>query len=73
MGSRQDLTYLIGEMQGELANSHTYVGGGDEDDPVDSLPTPLLGADFALDGVRAAINSRRSIRATTRGTIIAAR
>ena len=48
VGSRQDLTCLIGEMQGELGNSHTYVGGGDEDDPVESTPTPLLGVDFTL-------------------------
>jgi tricorn protease len=47
VGSRQDLVYLIGEMQGELANSHTYVGGGDEDNLADSVSTPLLGVDFA--------------------------
>jgi tricorn protease len=50
VGSREDLVYLIGEVQGELANSHTYVGGGDMDDPTKSVPTALLGADFALDG-----------------------
>ncbi|MGD0189234.1 MAG: PDZ domain-containing protein [Rhizomicrobium sp.] len=50
VGSRQDLTYLIGEMQGELGNSHTYVGGGDEDDPREAVKTPVLGVDFALDG-----------------------
>ncbi|HTX25192.1 MAG TPA: PDZ domain-containing protein [Steroidobacteraceae bacterium] len=49
VGSREDLNYLIGEVQGELGNSHTYVGGGDEDDPTPAAPTPLLGADFALD------------------------
>ena len=47
VGSREDLTYLIGEMQGELGNSHTYVGGGDEDNPADTVSTALLGADFA--------------------------
>ncbi|HEX3431528.1 MAG TPA: S41 family peptidase [Rhizomicrobium sp.] len=47
VGSREDLNYLIGEIQGELANSHTYVGGGDEDNPADSVLTPLIGADFA--------------------------
>ena len=47
VGSRQDLVYLIGEMQGELANSHTYVGGGDEDNLADNISTPLLGVDFA--------------------------
>jgi tricorn protease len=49
VGSREDLNYLIGEMQGELANSHTYVGGGDDGDLTVAAATPLLGADFALD------------------------
>jgi tricorn protease len=49
VGSREDLNYLIGEVQGELANSHTYVGGGDFDDPTTPAVTALLGADFALD------------------------
>jgi tricorn protease len=49
LGSREDLNYLIGEMLGELGNSHTYVGGGDQDDPTEKVPTGLLGADFALD------------------------
>jgi tricorn protease len=46
--SRYDLTYILGEMIGELSNSHTYVGGGD----LPELPTVnvgLLGADFELD------------------------
>ena len=49
VGSREDLNYLIGEMLGELSNSHTYVGGGDQDNPVAKVPTGLLGANFALD------------------------
>ncbi|MBU6296937.1 MAG: PD40 domain-containing protein [Alphaproteobacteria bacterium] len=48
VGSREDLNYLIGEIQGELGNSHTYVGGGDDDDPTKAVPTALLGVDFAL-------------------------
>jgi tricorn protease len=45
---REDLNYLIGEMLGELHNSHTYVGGGDE--PAnEAVPTGLLGVDFGLD------------------------
>jgi tricorn protease len=49
VGSRSDLNYLIGEIIGELGNSHTYVGGG-EDMPEDNrVPTAFLGADFALD------------------------
>jgi tricorn protease len=46
--SRADLNYLIGEMIGELQNSHTYVGGGDFMF-ADTLQTGLLGVDFALD------------------------
>jgi tricorn protease len=48
-GSREDLNYLIGEIQGELDNSHTYVGGGDQDNPTEKVPTGLLGVDFGLD------------------------
>ena len=48
-GSRMDVTYLIGEMQGELGNSHTYVSGPEEEDGVEPAPTPLLGADFSVD------------------------
>ena len=49
LGSREDLNYLIGQVQGELGNSHTYVGGGDDQDPTPSAPVALLGVDFALD------------------------
>ncbi|MGB8842024.1 MAG: S41 family peptidase [Aliidongia sp.] len=48
-GSREDLNYLIGEMLGELNNSHTYVGDGDQDNPTPKTPTGLLGADLAFD------------------------
>ena len=49
MGHREDLNYLIGEMQGELSNSHTYVGGGDLNYDVKPVATGLLGADYGLD------------------------
>nr|WP_321984483.1 S41 family peptidase [uncultured Lichenicoccus sp.] len=49
VGSREDLNYLIGQVQGELGNSHTYVGGGDDGNPTDRVPTMLLGTDFAFD------------------------
>jgi tricorn protease len=49
VGSRGDLNYLIGEMIGELGNSHTYVGGGDDIAPQRRVPTAFLGADFSLD------------------------
>ena len=48
VGSRGDLNYLIGEMLGELSNSHTYVGGGDdcraEQSGADRLPRRRLRA-----------------------------
>ena len=49
MGHREDLNYLIGEMIGELSNSHTYVGGGDLHYGVTPVATGLVGADFGLD------------------------
>ena len=48
LGSREDLNYLIGEMIGELGNSHTYVWGGDDDYTGKYNPTGVLGVDFAL-------------------------
>jgi tricorn protease len=48
-GSREDINYLIGQVIGELGNSHTYVGGGDDQDPVKPVPTAELGVDFGLD------------------------
>jgi tricorn protease len=49
VGSRSDLNFLIGEMLGEISNSHTYVGGGEEPPAEQRVPTAFLGADFALD------------------------
>lgn len=49
MGSREDLNWLIGQVLGEIGNSHTYVGGGDDFDPTKYVPVSLLGADLALD------------------------
>jgi tricorn protease len=48
-GSRGDVNYLIGEILGEMSNSHTYVGGGDALPDEKRVPTGFLGADFALD------------------------
>jgi tricorn protease len=48
LSCREDLNYVIGEMIGELQNSHTYVGGGDQAQN-ESNPVGLLGVDFALD------------------------
>ena len=46
---RADLNYILGEMQGELATSHAYVGGGGDQPQVANVPVGLLGADYALD------------------------
>jgi len=46
--NRFDLTYLIAEMIGELASSHTYTGGGDRITPPASN-VGLLGVDWAID------------------------
>ncbi|MBS1746540.1 MAG: PD40 domain-containing protein [Bacteroidetes bacterium] len=48
IGRREDLTYLIGEMIGELSSGHTYTGGGDEP-KILKINTGLLGAQFARD------------------------
>ncbi len=48
LACREDLNYVIGEMIGELGNSHTYVGGGDELTGK-RVPTGLLGVDFGVD------------------------
>jgi tricorn protease len=45
---RADLNYILGELIGELATSHTYVGGGEMPN-VPRVGTGLLGADYALD------------------------
>jgi len=45
---RNDLNYVIGEMIAELNASHSYVRGGDMEQP-DRLNVGLLGCDFELD------------------------
>ena len=48
VADRYSLTYILGELIGELSNSHTYVGGGDYPD-VPAVKVGLLGADFEAD------------------------
>jgi len=48
VADRFDLNYILGEMIGELANSHTYVGGGDFPD-LKPVNVGLLGVDFGVD------------------------
>ena len=45
---RADLNYILGELQGELSTSHTYVGGGDVPQ-APRVDIGLLGADYELD------------------------
>jgi tricorn protease len=45
---RADLTYIIGEMIGELNSGHTYVGGGESPKP-ERIPLGLLGAELTRD------------------------
>jgi tricorn protease len=47
---RIDLTYVLGEMIGELNVGHAYVGGGDYPKP-ERIPLGLLGAKVSRDGV----------------------
>ncbi|HVO78766.1 MAG TPA: PDZ domain-containing protein [Candidatus Bathyarchaeia archaeon] len=48
VADRLSLTYVLGDLIGELSNSHTYTGGGDYPD-LDPVNVGLLGADFAPD------------------------
>ncbi len=46
---RQDLTFIIGELIGELNTSHTYVYGGDSKRKADRVNVGMLGADYKID------------------------
>lgn len=46
---RYDLNFVLGEMIGELANSHTYVGGGDMPTVAHSVKYGFLGVDWTVD------------------------
>ena len=48
VATRFDLNYVLGEMVGELSNSHTYVGAGDYPD-LKPVNVGMLGVDFELD------------------------
>jgi tricorn protease len=48
VADRYDLTYILGEMIGELSNSHTYVGGGDYPN-LHPVNVGVLGVDFEAD------------------------
>ncbi len=46
---RNDLTYIIGEMIGELSIGHSYVNSGNDRPEVDRIPMGLLGAQLSRD------------------------
>lgn len=48
VNNRADLTYILGEVIGELSSGHTYVGGGDVPAPK-RIMTGLLGAQLERD------------------------
>ncbi|MBP7146398.1 MAG: PD40 domain-containing protein [Acidobacteria bacterium] len=50
LGTRDDLRDLLGELIGELNNSHTYVFGGDPGVRPPQVATGLLGADLEREG-----------------------
>ncbi len=58
---RNDLTYLIGEMIGELNIGHAYVGGGDRPE-APRIKLGLLGAEFSRDAVSRAYRIDKIIR-----------
>lgn len=58
---RYDLTFILGEMVGELGTGHTYVGGGDYPTPP-RVAVGLLGAELALDGDAGAWRIERIFR-----------
>ena len=51
LGSREDLNYLIGEVVGEMASSHTRDGGGDMGNEPPATRYSYLGADYRLEPV----------------------
>jgi tricorn protease len=48
VANRYDLTYILGELIGDLSNSHTYVGGGDYPD-LHPVNVGQLGVDYEFD------------------------
>jgi tricorn protease len=61
---RADLTYVIGEMIGEMNVGHAYVGGGDVP-TVPRIPMGLLGAELERDPVTKYYKIARILKHTT--------
>lgn len=60
--SRAEVRWVIGELIGELATSHTYVFGGDRRRRPDRVPTGMLGADLVADPASGRWQVRRILR-----------
>jgi len=58
VADRYSLTYTLGNLIGELSNSHTYVGGGDYPD-LHPVNVGLLGVDFDLDSASGVYRIRK--------------
>jgi len=59
--TRYDLTYLVGELIGEIHSGHTYVGGGDAP-KAPRVPMGLLGAELSRDPQSRAYRIDRIVR-----------
>jgi tricorn protease len=59
--TRYDLTYLLGELIGEIHSGHTYVGGGDRP-MAPRIATGLLGAELSRDPSSRAYRIDRILR-----------
>ena len=55
---RNDLTYLIGELIGELNNGHAYVGGGERPE-TPRIKLGLLGAELSRDPATQGLSDRQ--------------
>ncbi|MBI2517647.1 MAG: PD40 domain-containing protein [Opitutae bacterium] len=59
---RNDLTYVIGELIGELSVGHAYVGGGERLNEAPRIKTGLLGAELSRDPASRAYRIDRILR-----------
>ncbi len=59
--TRYDLTYILGELIGEIHSGHTYVGGGDAP-KAPRVPMGLLGAELSRDPASRAYRIDRILR-----------
>ena len=62
--SRAEVRWVIGELIGELATSHTYVFGGDRRRKAERVGVGLLGADCVADPASGRWRIKRILRAT---------